>query len=384
MNPLWKLASWGCSALLLTCLVGCHSPKPSPTPGSSFRAVEVDQTTQTASPAQTTVPSVSAPVALSSEYRFEFHSVHMAVPFRLVFYAADATRANEAARAAFDRIEVLNGLLSDYDPESELSLLSRKSDDPANLEVSFPLSSELATVLVRGEAVSRASHGAFDPTVGPAVQLWRRARRQRALPTPERIQTALESVGWESLRLVPAESNKWTAQWLRTGMRLDLGGIAKGYALDEAAAVLRDHGITRYLVAGAGDLLAGDPPPDQPGWRIEMGAIDHSDAPAPRHYWLKHAALCSSGDVFQYVEIDGVRYSHIVNPRTGLGMTDQRQVTVIATHGLLADALATALSVAPLNQCLALAAEFEAELLLMRDVGSGLEILESPGLGSGI
>ena len=120
---------------------------------------------------------------------------------------------------------------------------------------------------MKAEAVSRASDGAFDITVGPLVQLWKRARRQRELPAANQIAAARESVGWQFLAL---DSRRRTARLKAPHMRLDPGGIAKGYALDEAAKVLGTHGVNRFLVSGGGDMVAGEAPPGQSGWRVGL------------------------------------------------------------------------------------------------------------------
>lgn len=329
-------------------------------------------------------PSGSRRIAAEDWERHEFESIHMAIPFRLVFYAPNPSLAEAAARAAFDRIEQLNSLLSDYDPESDLSRFSRVSDTSAGLGQSVEISNELGTVLHHGLLFAQASNGAFDPTVGPVVQLWRRARRQHVLPSPERIQQALDSVGWEHLIVEESSdsSSGWFGRLHRTRMRLDLGGIAKGYALDEAARILGSFDIQQHLVAGAGDIRVGAAPPGRPGWRLEIGALEVPDAPPPRRLCLVHAALCSSGDLFQFVELDGVRYSHIVDPRTGLGLTDHRQVSVVAGDAITADALATALSVVAEAEGRALARQFQAEVLVLRRPEDRVEHWESPGFAS--
>lgn len=266
----------------------------------------------------------------------------MGLPFRIVLYAPTGAIATNAATAAFARISELNAILSDYEETSELSRLSRSSGSGQWV----PLGTDLAWVLKRSEYHSRASGGAFDVTVGPLVQLWRRARRQHELPSPERIAIARRAVGWTNVVLEPGRGTSLRARLDPPGMKLDLGGIAKGYALEEAFAVLRRHGINRALVAGGGDLFAGDPPPDQDGWRIEVGGPSPADSLTSAQFvLLKQASLCTSGDIFQHVEIGGVRYSHIVDPHTGIGITNRSLVTVIAPSATDADAMATALSV---------------------------------------
>ena len=128
-------------------------------------------------------------------------------------------------------------------------------------------------------------------------------------------------------------------------MSLDLGGIAKGYAADEAMAVLKEHGISRSLVAAGGDIAVGAPPPGMDGWVIAIAQLESVDAPLSRYLLLHDAAVSTSGDANQNVEIGGVRYSHIVDPRTGLALTGRSSVTVVAPDCTTSDGLATAASV---------------------------------------
>lgn len=276
--------------------------------------------------------------------RHEFARGAMGTEFRLVLYAADASAAARAAEAAFARLAALDAALSDYRPESELSRLGRLSDEQVPTAWTA-LSSDFARVLALGEDVARASGGAFDVTIGPAVELWRRARRQGELPTPERLAAARAAVGYEALELDRARG---AARLRAARMRLDLGGIAKGYALDAVLAELARHGIARALVDGGGDVAAGAPPPGARGWRVAIAGLDSADPRADRAgAWIElaHGALATSGDLERSFELDGVRYSHILDPRTGRALTERRLVSVRAPSGALADAWATALSV---------------------------------------
>ncbi len=284
-----------------------------------------------------TAPDCAKSPEIQAEARFEFFQVEMAVPIKMVVYAADEATADKAAEAAFARISQLNGILSDYDSESEL----RRLCDTAGEGAPVPVSEELWQVLSHAQALSERSGGAFDMTVGHVVRLWRRARRREVLPPPERLQAARGLVGYRLLRL---HEDRRAAELLKPGMRLDLGGIAKGYVVDEALAVLRKHGITRALVDAGGDIGLGDPPPDKPGWLIGVASLE-PDSPPSRYLWLSNVAIATSGDTWQYVEIDGTRYSHLVDPRTGIGLTDHSTVTVIAANGMTADGLASAVSV---------------------------------------
>src|SRR5437762_8777225 len=175
--------------------------------------------------------------------RFEFSEPQMGLPFHVVLYAVDKPTAEAAARAAFDRIQQLNDRLSDYETDSELSRLSQTAGSGQAVQVS----DELWFVLERSQKLAEQSEGAFDVTVGPVVSLWRNARRERKMPDPARLAEALKAVGHQKLRLDPRHH---TAELLVPCMRLDLGAIAKGYAVDEALKILRARGILRALVSG--------------------------------------------------------------------------------------------------------------------------------------
>lgn len=267
--------------------------------------------------------------------RFSFEEPAMGTTFRVVLYAPDAATAERAAAAAFQRVHALDDALSDYDPDSELSRLSASSAEPG---VARAASSDLLTVLAAAEQVSAATGGAFDVTVGPLVRLWRRSVRQVELPSAARLEAARASVGWQAVVLGPG-----TVTLRLEGMRLDLGGIAKGYALDEVLAALQAAGISRALVDGGGDVAAAGPPPGRAGWRVVVDAGNGGTEAV----LLAHAACATSGDAYQHVVLDGVRYSHVVDPRTGLGVTSGGAATVLAPSGMLADAWASALCVLP-------------------------------------
>ena len=263
--------------------------------------------------------------------RFEFTRLLMGVRARIVLWAADEHSAGAAARSAFARIARLDEVMSDYRQDSELARLNeRAGGDPVTV------SDDLFRVLDLADRISARSDGAFDPTVGPVVRLWRQARSSGRLPPEDALKKARGLVGWR--RFVRLDPDARTVTLARSGMRLDLGGIGKGFAADEALAVLRRAGLTRCLVDLGGDIVAGDPPPGQAAWTIRIA----DDGPA---IGLVDATVATSGDCEQFVQIADTRYSHIVDPATGIGLTNRAQVTVIAPDGATADALASALSV---------------------------------------
>jgi thiamine biosynthesis lipoprotein len=261
----------------------------------------------------------------------------MAVPIRIVLYAPDNATAQKALEAAFSRFHQLNAILSDYDPQSELRRLCDTSREGHAVRVS----DDLWRVLVRALELSERSGGAFDVTVSPVVHLWRSARRTKELPSPESLQRALSRVGYRSVRLDPA---RHTVELLKPNMRLDLGGIAKGYAVDEAMRALSKHGITRMMVEAGGNIGLGEAPPERPGWRIGIAPPDVRSP--PREYlWLSRCAISTSGDMWQFAIIDGKRYSHLIDPKTGMALTDRSSVTVVGPDGLSTDGLSSAVAI---------------------------------------
>lgn len=261
----------------------------------------------------------------------------MGVPWTITLFAPGDPAGREALAAAFAEVTRLDAILSDYDPASELSRLSAAAPTSAPV----PVGPDLWQVLHAAVVFRDASAGAFDPTVGPLTTLWRQARRTRRMPTAEKLAQARAAVGPDALVL---DAGKRAVHLPRAGARLDLGGIAMGYAADRVIRLLRDRGIAAALVDASGDVAAAGRPPASGGWRVAVAGLAGAGEPTSM-IELVDAAVTTSGDAFQAVEIDGVRYSHIVDPRTGLGVAGPAAVTVIAGDCTTADALATAASV---------------------------------------
>ena len=264
--------------------------------------------------------------------RFEYTRLVMGVHARLVLYAPDEAVARRAARAAFAETARLNGLLSDYQRDSELMRLCRQAGGEG-----VPVSADLFYLMERAVELSRASDGAFDVTAGAVVRIWRRARQRGALPSAPSLEQALRRTGWRYVELTA------TGRLIRLAlpeMQLDLGGIAKGYAARRAVEAMTRAGCPRCLAALAGDIAVGAPPPERPGWSIDLEPFG-DESPL----LLSRAAVSTSGDTEQFLEVDGVRYSHIIDPRTGRALSRRQTATVIAPRGETADALASALCV---------------------------------------
>jgi thiamine biosynthesis lipoprotein len=265
--------------------------------------------------------------------RFEFQETHMASPFNIILYSADESTASHASRQAYERIAKLNAILSDYEPDSELSRLCQTAGGPA-----VKVSSDLFKVLTLSKEIWERSGGAFDVTIAPVGRLWRRARRDHKLPDRDRLEQARLLVGSDKMVLDPTAR---TVRLLKSGMKLDAGGIAKGYAAQAALDVLKTAGIKQALVAAAGDIVVGAPPPGERGWKVAIAPLEHSQTEPLRTLVLSNVAVSTAGDTERFVIIDGHRYSHIVNPATGWAIEDRATVTVVAADGATADALET-------------------------------------------
>jgi len=287
-----------------------------------------------------------APVqAVAPPIRIETSAPHMGTLVRITLYA-DAREAGEAAAAAaFARIAEIDARLSDYRDDSEVAALSR-----AAAQVVVPISRDLCAVLTASQSLARRSGGAdvthgqpagaaFDVTHGRLTHLWRRARRLNLPPDATAVSTARAGGGYTHVRL---DQLRCTVQFDRPGIEIDAGGIAKGYAADEALKVVRAHGIRAALVAIAGDIAAGDPPPGQAGWRI---AIPRLGSDEPHWIAIANAAVSTSGDAEQWMTVDGVRFSHVIDLRTGWPVTGRSSVSVAAARGIDADALSTTLDI---------------------------------------
>jgi thiamine biosynthesis lipoprotein len=260
----------------------------------------------------------------------------MGAPWKIKVYAADRVSGEEAIDAALREVERLEKVLSDYDPESELSRLSAAApmDEPVTV------SDDLWTVLLAADSYRAKSDGAFDITVGPLTALWRQTRRSGKLPREDKLAAARAATGGDGIEL---DHDTRRVRLTKPVMRLDAGGIGMGYAADRAMKVLRDHRITSAMIDASGDILVSAAPPGTDGWRILVAPLRPGGE--GETITLVHAAVTTSGDAFQSVEIDGVRYSHIVDPRTGIGVRGPAAVTVIAPDATAADALATAANV---------------------------------------
>jgi thiamine biosynthesis lipoprotein len=289
----------------------------------------------------------------------------MGTTVRVVLYASTQPEAERAAAAGFARIAELDATLSDYRPESELSRLTR-----GTVARPVPVSPDLFRVLDAAQRLAARTGGAFDITVGPLSQLWRRARRQNELPSSADL-AAARAVSRYTLLTLDAKAQ--TASVARAGMRLDAGGIAKGFAADEALAAMRGLGVNQALVAIGGDLAVGDAPPEHTGWQVALSGLKDVGTAPGSPIVVHDVGISTSGDAEQWVEIAGQRYSHIVDPNTGVGLTGHQSVTVVAGDTMTSDMLATAVNVLGPDDGMALVEGTPGVAALVGTVSNGQE-----------
>ena len=272
---------------------------------------------------------------LIAQTRFEYQHQQMGTQIRLVFYATGQTRADVVSKAVFARIDDLNVKLSDYLVDSELNMLCVQAKE------NVLVSSDLYGVLKASVMISEQTDGVFDVTAGPLIQLWRKARKTKKLPSKSEINRVKQRISYRYISFLGED----TVRLEKQGLQLDLGGIGKGFAADEALRVMEQNGITSALIDMGGDIRVSDPPPNKEYWTLAFSYYDADGKEINQKIKLKNQAVATSGDLYQFVAIDGNRYSHIVDPKTGMALTNGIQVTVIAPNATLADAYASAFSV---------------------------------------
>jgi len=279
------------------------------------------------------------------------HRLIMGTFARAVVIAEDLNTAKKCIENAFAEIHKVDDLMSDYKSDSEISRVNREG-----FKTAIRLSQSTYEVLQRSIEFSKLTDGAFDITVGPLVDLFRAAKDKQVLPSKDDISQAKSKVGFEKLKL---DDQNRTVQFAVEGMRLDLGGIAKGYAVDKAIEAMQNSGAIGGMVDIGGDIRCfGEPPKGRNHWLIgvQNPNLDNyiSEQDLALKLKLANVAVATSGDYQQFVLIEGKRHSHIIDRKTGTSAEGLSSVTIIADNATDADALATAVSVMGAQKGLAL------------------------------
>jgi len=286
--------------------------------------------------------------------------------------AADSRTAKACVEAAFSRLKRVDELMSDYKSDSQLSQVNRDAfKEPVHVD------DDLFEVLDIAVEYSGQTDGAFDVTVGPVVKLWREAEETGALPPEEDIAQAGSKVGFE--KLILDRENK-TVRFKVDGMRLDLGGIAKGYAIDLAIEAMQKAGAIGGLVDVGGDVRCFGPPSDsKESWLV--GLQDPSvENQLLLVLKLRGVAVATSGGYRRFAEIDGKKYSHIINPQASSAADELVSVSIVARTATAADALATAVSVMGREKGLALVESLAQTEAILVPGGKDQEIIHTEGV----
>jgi FAD:protein FMN transferase len=258
----------------------------------------------------------------------------MACTYAIVVYGPNPKQLPLITTAALDEVDRIDDLMSNYKPDSPLSRINREAaEKPVIVEP------ELFRFLQKCLRYSQQSEGAFDITVGPLMKAWGFFRGEGRIPWFFELWNVLRKVGYQHLIL---DERQKTVQFARSGMELDLGGIAKGYAVDRVVELLKEQKIERGLISAGGSTLYGlGAPPDTPGWEVKLRdpILPHDSGKSPATVCLKNQSLSVSGNYEKFFKIRGVTYSHIMDPRTGRPAENMLSVAVVSQNGTDGDAL---------------------------------------------
>jgi len=300
---------------------------------------------------------------------------------RVVAVTEHQWQGKRCIEAGFEQLKRIDAMMSDYKNDSELSRVNREAfTNPVKV------SPELFEILQKSVRFSRLSNGAFDVTVGPLVDLWHKAGEANTVPDENTLATAKARVGFEKLIL---DANERTVRFAVKGMRLDLGGIAKGYAVDKAVEVMRREGAIGGMVCASGDIRCFGKPADKDTWRVGLqnpvaaNPSDSNGAIGAEQVLMvlkvNDMAVSTSGDYRRFVTIGGKKYSHIIDTNTATGANKLSSDTILAANAVDTDALSTAVNVMGAEKGLALVESLDGVEAILITVGPEYKVVKSGG-----
>ena len=298
----------------------------------------------------------STPLLQAQTRKFSYSEMKMGSAFNLIIVSADSNKANHLARKSYELVDSLNHIFSNYDSSSELS----KINASAGL-LPYKMSRAMLDLVQKSQYAYIQSKGAYDISIGPLSSLWRKARKAKLFPEASTVLATKKLVGFAQIKI---NKRLGTIFLPNANMQLDFGGIAKGYIAQWVINFLKANGIQQALVDAGGDIVMSGPPLNQKGWLIGVNLPETTDQLLNKKLQLSNCSVATSGDVYQFIEYKGVKYSHIINPLTGYGVTNLRNVTIVAKTGATADWLATACSILPIKEAKQLAISHQAALLI--------------------
>jgi len=298
----------------------------------------------------------STPLLQAQTRKFSYSEMKMGSPFNLIIVSTDSIKAKYLAQKSFQLVDSLSHIFSNYDSSSELS----KINTSAGL-LPYKMSATMLDLVQKSQYAYIQSKGAYDISIGPLSSLWRNARKTKLFPEASTVLATKKLVG---LGQVKINKRLGTIFLPVSSMQLDFGGIAKGYIAQRVIDYLKTSGIQQALADAGGDIVMSGAPLNQKGWLVGVNVPETTDDLLNKKLQLSNCSVATSGDVYQYIEKNGVKYSHIINPITGYGVTNLRNVTIIAKTGATADWLATACSILPIKEAKKLAISHQAALLI--------------------
>lgn len=271
--------------------------------------------------------------AANSPIRYEASHHSMGTNFTVVAYGSDSAYLQEVTGRVFQEIDELDGQMSNYKSGSELSAINREASHQA-----VTVEPRLFKLIQASLEYSRASGGDFDITVGPLMKAWGFFRGQRRLPSKSELAQVLKRIGYQHIKLDPSAR---TIRFDEPGIEIDLGAIAKGYAIDQAVRILHDNGIKRaFISGGTSSLYAMGSPPGENGWKVSVrNPLDTSKAACVLR--LQNLSLSVSGDYEKFFKLGDKIYAHIMDPHTGMPVENMLSTVVVAPSGTDSDALST-------------------------------------------
>ena len=298
----------------------------------------------------------STPFLQAQTRKFSYSEMKMGSAFNLIIVSTDSNKANHLARKSYELVDSLSHIFSNYDSSSELS----KINASAGL-LPYKMSPAMLDLVQKSQYAYIQTKGAYDISIGPLSSLWRNARKAKLFPEASTVIATKKLVGFAQVKI---NKRLGTIFLPNADMQLDFGGIAKGYIAQWVINYLKANGIQQALADAGGDIVMSGAPLNQKGWLIGVNLPETTDDLLNKKLQLSNCSVATSGDVYQFIEYKGVKYSHIINPLTGYGVTNLRNVTIIAKTGATADWLATACSILPIKEAKQLAISHQAALLI--------------------
>ena len=260
----------------------------------------------------------------------------MGSKFELTAVSESQLRNQEAVTAGIQEIRRIEALISSWDPKSQTSAINQAAGQQA-----IKVDQELIGLILRAQKVSKLTQGSFDISYAALDPIWRFDGSMIELPDSNQIKASVEHINYQNIQVDAPQSTVFLKE---IGMKIGFGAIGKGYAANRASKVMHDLGIRNGLVNAGGDLLAWGRQASGEPWRI--GIVDPNDR-EKIYAWLEinNKSVVTSGDYERFVQFDGVRFAHVIDPKTGYPVRHTKSVTVVSPDAELSDALATAVFV---------------------------------------